>query len=146
MNQKLPGVNGYRIKLHALGAESEGAGVSSFRFHDLEIWKKGALLNRECFKFADQLEAQHLFRFAEQLRAASLSITNNIAEGSGSSSSADFSNFLNFARRSVFETANMLLILAENGYIERVKANPLLEELEQLSRMITSFKRTLKKT
>lgn len=119
--------------------------MSSFRFQNLEIWKRGALLNRECFELADQLEARRLFRFAEQLRAAALSITNNIAEGSGSSSVADFANFLNFSRRSIFETANMLLILAENSYLEESRTAPLLLELEEISRMISSFKRTLKK-
>jgi len=119
--------------------------MSSFRFQNLEIWKRGALLNRECFELADQLEARRMFRFAEQLRAAALSITNNIAEGSGSSSNADFANFLNFSRRSVFETANMLQLLTVNGYMETTRTDTLLKELEELSRMITSFKRTLKK-
>jgi four helix bundle protein len=118
--------------------------MSSFRFQNLEIWKRGAVLNRACFELADQLENRRLFRFAEQLRAAALSITNNIAEGSGSTSSAEFSRFLNYSRRSIFETANMLLLLAENGYLETSRAEPLLKELEEISRMISSFKRTLK--
>lgn len=41
-------------------------------------------------------------------RAATLSITNNIAEGSGSVSDIDFANFLNTARRSTFEVANVI--------------------------------------
>ena len=118
--------------------------MSSFRFHNLEIWKRGAVLNRGCFELADQLENRRLFRFAEQLRAAALSITNNIAEGSGSTSNAEFRSFLNYSRRSIFETANMLLLLAENGYLETSRTEPLLKELEEISRMITSFTRTLK--
>ncbi len=118
--------------------------MSSFRFHDLEIWKRGAVLNRSCFALADQLENRRLFRFAEQLRAAALSITNNIAEGSGSTSNAEFCSFLNYSRRSIFETANILLLLAENDYLQKPMTEPLLKELEEISRMITSFKRTLK--
>jgi len=118
--------------------------MGAFRFQNLEIWKQAAVLNRECFEQADQLEKKRLYRFAEQLRAAALSITNNIAEGSGSSSNADFANFLNIARRSVFETANMLLLLAENLYLDAASTAPLLLELEEISRMITSFKKSLK--
>jgi len=59
---------------------------------------------------ADDLAERHLYRFAEQLPAASLSISNNIAEGSGSNSNNEFRNFLNMARRSSFECASMLLI------------------------------------
>ena len=119
-------------------------GVASFRFQNLDIWKRGAQLNKHCFELADRLEARKLFRFAEQLRAAALSITNNIAEGSGSNSSKDFANFLNFSRRSIFEVANMLLLLAENGYFEKAEVELHLKELEELSRMVHAFKRALK--
>jgi len=82
-----------------------------FRFQDFDIWRKGVELSGDLFKLADDLESRKLFRFAEQLRGATLSITNNIAEGSGSVSKADFAHFLNRSRRSVFEVANMLLTL-----------------------------------
>jgi len=84
------------------------------------------------------------FRFGEQLRAATLSITNNIAEGSGSDSDDDFSNFLNFSRRSVFEVANMLMLFARKGYFNEAVINPLLAELQEQSKMILAFRRTLK--
>jgi hypothetical protein len=46
------------------------------------------------FEIADGIEGFRKYRFAEQLRAAALSITNKIAEGSGSVSDAQFRNFL----------------------------------------------------
>ena len=104
-----------------------------FRFQDFEIWKRGADVGSKLFRLADDLEKQHLFRFAEQLRAASLSITNNIAEGSGSASDTDFANFLNMSRRSVFEVANILMMLSKDGYLSG-----------QESRMLLAFRRTLK--
>ena len=60
-----------------------------FRFQDLEIWKRVATFSPQLFQLADQLEERRLFRFAEQRRAATLSITNNIAEGSGIVSDID---------------------------------------------------------
>jgi four helix bundle protein len=50
-----------------------------FRFQDMEIWKRAAEFSPALFTLADQLETRRLFRFAEQLRGATLSITNNIA-------------------------------------------------------------------
>jgi four helix bundle protein len=115
-----------------------------FRFQDFEIWKKGAALSMPLFEIAEELEEGHLFRFAEQLRAATLSITNNIAEGSGSVSDAEFANFLNIGRRSVFEVANILILLLKQGRLDALRVNPLLKELEEESRMILGFHRTLK--
>jgi len=115
-----------------------------FRFQDLEIWQRGAAVSGKLFRLADALEQRRLFRFAEQLRGATLSITNNIAEGSGSSSDADFANFLNTARRSVFDVANMLILLTREGYLEDAEIAGLIRELEEESKMILAFRRRLK--
>lgn len=115
-----------------------------FRFESLEIWQRAATLSIPLFQIADELDEHRKYRFAEQLRAAALSITNNIAEGSGSVSTPDFRNFLNIARRSVFECANMLTLFAKIGLVSAEKARPLLSELDQLSRMITAFRNSLK--
>jgi len=56
----------------------------------------------------------------------------------------DFANFLNTARRSVFEVANILILLRKDGRIDSNRVNPLLKELEEESRMILAFRRTLK--
>ena len=115
-----------------------------FRFQDMQIWQRAAAFSPGLFQLADQLEKQRLFRFAEQLRGAVLSITNNIAEGSGSTSRIDFANFLNTARRSTFEVANILFLLGDNGYLEKNSFEPTIPELEEESRMILAFIRNLK--
>ena len=48
-----------------------------FRFQDLEIWKKAIEIGNKLFDIADELERKRLFRFAEQVRAAGLSMSNN---------------------------------------------------------------------
>ena len=65
-----------------------------FRFEDLEIWRRAIAIGGELCVLADKLDEQKKWKFAEQLRGAALSISNNIAEGSGSASDRDFANFL----------------------------------------------------
>ena len=115
-----------------------------FRFQDLGIWQRAADASLVLFRFADHLDKRKMYRFAEQLRAATLSITNNIAEGSGSMSDADFRNFLNMARRSVFEVANMLILLTRDGIFQESETAGLVNELEEQSRMILAFMRHLR--
>lgn len=75
-----------------------------FRFQGLKIWQLAIEIADQLFDIADDLENRKLFRFAEQLRGAGMSMSNNIAEGSGSSSKKEFVQFLNIARRATFET------------------------------------------
>lgn len=115
-----------------------------FRFQNMQIWQRAANLSSPLFKLAEKLDERRSYRFAEQLRSAPLSITNNIAEGSGSVSDAEFASYLNIARRSVFEVANMLIIFAREGYLQGSETGPVLGELVEQSRMIYSFRQNLK--
>jgi len=114
-----------------------------FRFQDLEVWQRAADLAIRLGDVADQLEELRRYRYAEQLRAAALSISNNIAEGSGSNSKDDFRKFLNYARRSAFECANMLLIFQRQQLTHPENNQQLLIELSRVSRMITGLGRSL---
>ncbi len=114
-----------------------------FRFVELEIWQDAIEVGGTLFDLADRLESNRLYRFAEQLRSSGLSMSNNIAEGSGSSSKREFSNFLNIARRSTFENANVALVLEKRGLMEEEEVSELLERLDHLCRMITKFQRSL---
>ena len=71
------------MKKHGAGSYQQGPGSGEhsemeekqFRFEDFEIWKKGAAISEPLFDLADDLDNKRFYRFAEQLRAATLSIT-----------------------------------------------------------------------
>jgi four helix bundle protein len=115
-----------------------------FRFQDLKIWELAIQIADELFDIADALEEKRLYRFAEQLRGAGMSISNNIAEGSGSSSKKEFKQFLNMARRSTYENANILFLLGKRNLISEEYLNKLLDRLDHLCRQITNFQAALK--
>jgi four helix bundle protein len=93
----------------------------------------------QLFDIADALERKRLYKFAEQLRGAGMSMSNNIAEGSGSSSKKEFKQFLNMARRSTFENANILILLERRNLISKESLDELLTKLDRLCRQITNF-------
>lgn len=117
--------------------------MARFRFQDLKIWQLAVEIANELFDIADDLEKRKLYRFAEQLRGAGMSISNNIAEGSGSSSKKEFIQFLNVARRSTFENANILILLEMRELITNEILNRLLDHLDTLCRQITNFQKSL---
>jgi four helix bundle protein len=115
-----------------------------FRFEDLEIWQLARGLAVRLHKLAGKLDERKFFRYSEQLRAAALSLTNNIAEGSGSTHDKEFVQFLNIARRSLFEDASMLLVFESLGLFTAEDIDELLTDCDHLSRKITNFSRTLR--
>ena len=115
-----------------------------FRFQDLEIWQLAIQIADELFDIADDLEQKRLYRFADQLRGSGMSMSNNIAEGSGSSSKKEFRQFLNIARRSTFENANILILLERRKLISKESLDHYLSQLDSLCRQITSFQKYLK--
>jgi len=64
--------------------------MTKFRFEDLEIWNLAIDIGDVLFDIAEALDRTRLYRFAEQLRGAGMSMSNNIAEGSGSNSVKEF--------------------------------------------------------
>lgn len=63
------------------------------RFEDLKVWKKSQDLAVEVYRnFSDSRD----FGYRDQLTRASVSISNNIAEGFERSSNVDFKRFLHF--------------------------------------------------
>ena len=115
-----------------------------WRFEDLEIWQLAADLAVAFHRVAGRLDDQKYHRYAEQLRAAGLSVSNNLAEGSASVHTQEFRQFLNISRRSLFEDASMLMVFNRLGLLGEENLSPLLASADILSRKITSFAKTLR--
>jgi four helix bundle protein len=114
-----------------------------FRFEELDIWKKSIEILDQLLNIADQLTEKSLYRFAEQLRGAAISISNNIAEGAGCRGKSEFIKFLGYSRRSAFEVVNMLSVFYKRKYIPIAVRDRIVNKLEQLCKMISGFIKTL---
>jgi four helix bundle protein len=130
---------GYKFRISGLIIKK----MADFRFQDLEIWKDSKDLSKGLFIIADKLKQGKYHSFSDQLFRATLSITNNIAEGSGSSSKKDFANYLIIARKSIFECANILIILNEFNLTEKKEIEMLVKSLMELSKKVYYFRKTL---
>ncbi len=119
--------------------------MALFKFQTLEVWQISITLTDKLFDIADQLSASKKYRFAEQLNGAALSISNNIAEGSGSVSNKEFAHYLNIAHRSTFENANILVVLERRKIISDTELIYYLEELDKLARKLTNLRKYLLK-
>jgi len=87
-----------------------------FRFEELNIWKSALQYGNDLYNISSKFPKTETFALANQLRRAAVSISNNIAEGSGGSAK-DFAKFLTIAIKSTLETVNILYIAQSQGYI-----------------------------
>lgn len=115
----------------------------ALRFETLDIWQVAVQYARTLFSITGKLPSQYKFNIGEQLNRAVLSISNNIAEGSGSASVKDFQNFLNIGIRSTFEVISMLHILKGENLIQSSEFDQLYKEGEILVKRIQSFRNSL---
>lgn len=115
-----------------------------FRFESLDIWKLAISYADKLYNIADSLPQKEMYGLSSQLRRAAVSISNNIAEGSGANTNRDFSCFLNTSIKSTLETANILYFALLRKYIAEIEQKELYEEAEKLIRKIRAFKKTLK--
>jgi four helix bundle protein len=114
-----------------------------WRFEDLEIWQASVDLAVQFHQKAERLDRRRFYRYAEQLGAAGLSLSNNIAEGSGSTRQQEFIQFLNIAQRSLFEDASMLLVFERLELLQSAEVDELFWDCDATSRQITNFSRKL---
>ena len=62
----------------------------AFRFESLEIWKLSLIYASHLYDVAQKFPIEERFALEDQLRRAAVSISNNIAEGSGSATDKNF--------------------------------------------------------
>ena len=114
-----------------------------FRFEQLEIWKSSIEYANKLYDIAKLFPKEEVFALSDQLRRSAISISNNIAEGSGSASGRGFSLFLDISIKSTLETVNILIFAHKRKYISEQGLSNLYKEAEILIKRIRSLQKTL---
>lgn len=117
-------------------------------FEDLPVWQQATDLAAEIF----ELTARPAFKFrgdlVNQIRRASLSVSNNIAEGFERGSTSDLIHFLYIARGSCGETRSMLRFTPKlGGFEDEMHAlSSAAEHCADISRQLYGWIESLKNT
>ena len=109
------------------------------RFEDLEIWQEARRLAKEIHFLCIETEIKTDFRFRDQIKAASGSVMDNIAEGFERNGNLEFRQFLSIAKGSAGETRSQLYRVLDFNYINEEKFTTLRIDYENLSGKINNF-------
>ncbi len=104
-----------------------------FVFEDLEVWHLSLDLIDRVYEIADKLPQDELYNLISQIKRAAISVSLNIAEGSGRHHKKDFGRFIRLSIGSLLEVAASLKIAIRRDYIKQEEfgqnVSPLLEKL-----------------
>lgn len=109
------------------------------RFEDLEIWKEARRLAAAVNELAIRTGLANDFGLRNQIRNASGSVMDNIAEGFERDGNIEFRQFLSIAKGSAGETRSQLYRLFDSGYISEEQFETLKHDYEKLSGKIKNF-------
>ena len=116
-----------------------------FKFEELDIWKESINYASRIYKITESFPAEEKFGLVTQLRNAVISISLNIAEGSGRYHNKDFIRFLQIAISSLYEVVSGLFIAKNERYINDNDFKSVYSEAEKIAKMINAFISYLKK-
>ncbi len=112
-------------------------------FRNLKIWQKSRIIVKEVFLLTRDFPSEEKFGLVSQIMRSAYSIPSNIAEGSGRDTSKEFARFLDIALGSAFELETQLILAADISYITESQLKDILNLLQEVQKMIYSFKTTL---
>lgn len=102
----------------------------------LEAWRRACRFAVNVYSLTSN--CRH-FAYLDQVSRSALSIASNIAEGYERETPKDRVRFLYTAKGSCAECWTQLMIGSEAGLVDANRARPLIDEAQQLARMIRAL-------
>ena len=112
------------------------------KFEDIVAWKRAQDLAFEVYrKFGKHRD----FGFRDQITRASVSVSNNIAEGFDKGTDRQFAHYLNHSQGSCSEVRSMLHLALRLGYLNQTEQKHLLEICNHTGKLVKGLQKFLKK-
>lgn len=111
------------------------------KFEDIIAWQKAQDLAVIIYTTFKEIKD---YSFRDQICRATVSISNNIAEGFDRNSDAEFARFLHIAISSASETRSMIYLANRLGYINNNEKEELIIKSSEVSMIIRGLIKSLK--
>jgi four helix bundle protein len=112
----------------------------TYSFEKLEVWQNARDLAKQIYIVTKSYPEEEKFGLINQMRRAVISISSNIAEGSGRTSSKDYAHFIQIAYGSLLELLNQLILSVDLEYISDSSYLDLRANVEEISNKLNSLR------
>jgi four helix bundle protein len=114
-----------------------------FRFEKLEVWQRAIDHAGTIYDVTRSFPSDERFGLTSQMRRAAVSVSSNIAEGSGRTSDTDFARFLEFSYSSLMEVVSQSTVALRQDFLRKVLFDKIYQDAEELARMLSGLRGTL---
>ena len=114
-----------------------------FNFRNLICYQKGRTLVKEVYALVKTFPVEEKYALGDQLRRAVVSVTSNIAEGSGRQSFKDQAHFLELSYGSLMEVMSQLDLALDLNFIDNDKYKRLELLIEEEARVLSGYRASL---
>lgn len=116
-----------------------------FSFEGLEVYEKARALVSDVYRIQNQFPKEERFGFGDQLRRAAVSITANLAEGSGRQSLKEKIHFIEISYGSLMEVFCELQTACDLGYMTEEQLDNLRPQFTDIAKMLSGLRSSLEK-
>ena len=114
-------------------------------YKNLVVWQKAMTLCNDVYVLTKAFPKEELFGITNQMRRCAVSIPSNIAEGQARHTPKEFIHFLKISYGSLAELETQLLISLNIGLTNEETIKTLLENLQEIQRMVMGLVRSIEK-
>ena len=111
----------------------------TFSFEKLLVWQKSRVLAGEIYKITSKFPKEEIFGMTSQMRRCSISISSNLAEGSGRSSMKDKARFTEIAFGSGVELLNQLIIALDLNFITENEYSEIRTKIQEVTYLLDAL-------
>lgn len=112
-----------------------------FTFEKLRVWQEAREWVRDIFGMVKAFPAEEKYGLSNQLTRAAVSVAANLAEGAGRISPKDQAHFSQLAYSSLMETACLLLLAGDQGWVDTNGLARARQRMEALSNQINALRK-----
>jgi len=114
-------------------------------FEDLTVYKATILFTAEIYKMIDKQPLKNDYAMVDQLKRATISISNNIAEGFERETDKELIRFLYFSKGSAGEVRNLFNVIEQIGYFKKEELSQKKQDIVGISKQLANYIKHVKK-
>lgn len=118
-----------------------------FSFENLKVWQKSRVLSTYIYRVTQKFPDEERYGLISQMRRCAISISSNIAEGSGRHSEKDKARFTEIAFSSALELLNQCILSNDLSILSDKHYKKLRQDISEITAMLNAlYKSQLKNT